>query len=177
MASGQGDDSIPLINEELRVKISEEVGKALEATLPGFLEGIQASILTAVDEKFNELDAKFNEMKESLAQERDRGKEKKACSYNKFMACKPPAFNGEVDPIICQRWINDIEGIFERSHCDPNDFVSYGTGQLRNQAKDWWDVIKVKNGIEAIRTMTWEEFKVHFLKHHSPKAVVNKIKE
>ncbi|KAJ0956101.1 putative transcription factor interactor and regulator CCHC(Zn) family [Helianthus annuus] len=93
------------------------------------------------------------------------------------MACKPPIYNGEVDPIICQRWLGDIEGVFERTHCDESDFVAYGTGQLRGQAKDWRDNKKNEIGAEAAKTMTWEEFKTSFLKHHSPKAVINKIKE
>jgi hypothetical protein len=76
---------------------------------------------------------------------------KKTCSYDKFVACKPPVYNGEIDPITCQRWITDIEGIFERSHCDPTGFVAYGTGQLWGQAKYWWDVIKVEKGMEAVK--------------------------
>ncbi|XP_021998912.1 uncharacterized protein LOC110895824 [Helianthus annuus] len=82
-----------------------------------------------------------------------------------------------VDPIICQRWLSDVEGVFERTHCDVSDFVAYGTGQLRGQAKDWWDNKKKEIGTEAARAMTWDEFKVPFLKHHSPKAVINRIKE
>ncbi|XP_021986107.1 uncharacterized protein LOC110882379 [Helianthus annuus] len=86
--------------------------------------------------------------------------DRKGCSYKEFMVCKPPIYNGEVDPIICQRWISDIEGVFERTHCDVGDFVAYGTGQLRNQAKDWWDNKKKEMGAEAARVMTWDEFKL-----------------
>ncbi|KAJ0490975.1 putative retrotransposon gag domain-containing protein [Helianthus annuus] len=93
------------------------------------------------------------------------------------MACKPPIYNGEVDPIVCQRWISDMKGVFERIHCDETDFVAHGTGQLRSHAKDWWDNLKKEQGIEATRTMPWEEFKTPFLRHHSPKAVINMIKE
>ncbi|KAJ0795302.1 putative transcription factor interactor and regulator CCHC(Zn) family [Helianthus annuus] len=93
------------------------------------------------------------------------------------MACKPPIYNGEVDPIICQRWLSNMEGVFERTHCDEDDFVAYGTGQLRGQAKDWWDNKKKEIGSEAAKAMTWDEFKTPFLKHHSPKAIINKIKE
>ncbi|XP_021971510.1 uncharacterized protein LOC110866673 [Helianthus annuus] len=50
-------------------------------------------------------------------------------------------------------------------------------GHLRGQAKDWWDNKKKEIGSEAARAMTWYEFKVPFLKHHSPKAVINRIKE
>ncbi|XP_022042268.1 uncharacterized protein LOC110944932 [Helianthus annuus] len=108
---------------------------------------------------------------------KEKSGERKGCSYNEFMACKLPIYNGEVDPIICQRWLGDIEGVFERTHCDESDFVAYGTGQLRGQAKDWWDNKKNEIGAEAARAMSWEEFKMPFLKHHSPKAVINKIKE
>ncbi|XP_021989627.1 uncharacterized protein LOC110886169 [Helianthus annuus] len=93
------------------------------------------------------------------------------------MACKPPLYHGEVDPIVCQRWLSDIEGVFERTHCDTSDFAAYGMGQLRGQAKDWWDNKKKEIVSEAAKAMTWEEFKVPFLKHHSPKAVINRIKE
>ncbi|XP_022031188.1 uncharacterized protein LOC110932138 [Helianthus annuus] len=70
-----------------------------------------------------------------------------------------------------------MDGVFERTHCDPDDYVAYGTGQLRGQAKDWWDNKKKEIGSEAAKAMTWDEFKTPFLKHHSPKAVINKIKE
>ncbi|KAJ0908226.1 putative retrotransposon gag domain-containing protein [Helianthus annuus] len=93
------------------------------------------------------------------------------------MACKPPLYHGEVDPIVCQRWLSDLEGVFERTHCDTSDFVAYGMGQLRGQAKDWWDNKKKEMGSEEAKAMTWDEFKVPFLKHHSPKAVINRIKE
>ncbi|XP_022040212.1 uncharacterized protein LOC110942756 [Helianthus annuus] len=93
------------------------------------------------------------------------------------MACKPPIYNGEVDPIVCQRWLSDIEGVLERTHYDEDDYIAFGTGQLRSQAKDWWDNKKREIGSEAAKVMTWEEFKTPFLKHHSPKAVVNRIKE
>ncbi|XP_021991945.1 uncharacterized protein LOC110888744 [Helianthus annuus] len=108
---------------------------------------------------------------------KEKSGERKGCSHKEFMACKPPIYNGEVDPIIFQRWLSDVEGVFERTHCDVSDFVAYGTGQLRGQSKDWWDNKKKEIGAEAARVMTWDEFKVPFLKHHSPKAVINRIKE
>ncbi|XP_022014412.1 uncharacterized protein LOC110913902 [Helianthus annuus] len=150
--------------------IAEEVGKAIENSLSGFIDKIQNTVLSVVDERIKKLEDSTNIAKEKLG-------ERKGCSYKEFMACKPPLYNGEVDPIICQRWLSDIEGVFERTHCDTNDFVAYGTGQLRGQAKDWWDNKKKEIGSEAARAMTWDEFKVPFLKHHSPKAVINRIKE
>ncbi|KAJ0533726.1 hypothetical protein HanIR_Chr09g0411711 [Helianthus annuus] len=58
------------MNEEIREKISEEVGKAIKASLPGFMDRLQTTILTVVEERINEL-------KESLTQRRIRLKKRK----------------------------------------------------------------------------------------------------
>ncbi|XP_035845772.1 uncharacterized protein LOC118492098 [Helianthus annuus] len=154
----------------LRGVIAEEVGKAIENSLSGFIDKIQNTVLNVVEERIQRLEENANQTMEKSG-------ERKGCSYKEFMACKPPIYNGEVDPIICQRWLSDIEGVFERTHCDVSDFVAYGTGQLRGQAKDWWDNMRKEIGAEATRAMTWDEFKAPFLKHHSPKVVINRIKE
>ncbi|KAJ0588368.1 putative retrotransposon gag domain-containing protein [Helianthus annuus] len=170
MADGSNDDTVPIVTKQMREVIAEEVRKAIENSLSGFIDKIQSTVLTVVEERIKRLEDNANQVKEKSG-------ERKACSYNKFMACKPPIYNGEVDPIICQRWLSDMEGVFERTHCDASDFVAYGTGQLRGQAKDWWDNKKKEIGSEGAKAMTWDEFKAPFLKHHSHKAVINKIKE
>ncbi|XP_022030556.1 uncharacterized protein LOC110931471 [Helianthus annuus] len=170
MSDGNDDNPVQTSTEQMKEIIAEEVGKAMEGSLSGFIDKIQSTVLSLVEERVKRLEDTVNLMK-------DKTGERKGCSYKEFMACKPPIYNGEVDPIICQRWLSDVEGVFERTHCDVGDFVAYGTGQLRNQAKDWWDNKKREIGAEAARVMTWDEFKVPFLKHHSPKAVINRIKE
>ncbi|XP_022032808.1 uncharacterized protein LOC110933917 [Helianthus annuus] len=170
MTDKGNDEAVPRVTEQMREVIAEEVGKAIENSLSGFIDKIQTTVLSVVDERIKKLEDNASSAKEKLV-------ERKGCSYKEFMACKPPLYNGEVDPIVCQRWLSDIEGVFERTHCDANDFVAYGTGQLRGQAKDWWDNKKKEIGSEEAKAMTWDEFKVPFLKHHSPKAVINRIKE
>ncbi|KAJ0771927.1 putative transcription factor interactor and regulator CCHC(Zn) family [Helianthus annuus] len=170
MSDGNDDNSVQTSTEQMKEIIAEEVGKAIEGSLSGFIDKIQSTVLSLVEERVKRLEDSVNLMK-------DKTGERKGCSYKEFMACKPPIYNGEVDPIICQRWLSDVEGVFERTHCDIGDFVAYGTGQLGNQAKDWWGNKKKEMGGEAARVMTWDEFKVPFLKHHSPKAVINRIKE
>ncbi|KAF5803619.1 putative nucleotidyltransferase, Ribonuclease H [Helianthus annuus] len=170
MASGGDGDAVPRVTEQMRIVIAEEVGKAIENGLSNFIDKIQNTVLSVVEERIKKLEDNSNLAKEKSG-------ERKPCSYKEFIACKPPIYNGEVDPIVCQRWIGDIEGAFERTHCDENDYVAYGTGQLRGQAKDWWDNKKKEIGNEAAKAMTWEEFKTPFLKYHSPKAVINKIQE
>ena len=126
----EGDAKVvPIVTEQIREVIAEEVGKAIENSLSGFIDKIQDTVLSVVDERIKNFEDSTNIVKEKLGG-------RKGCSYKEFMACKPPLYNGEVDPIICQCWLSDIEGVFERTHCDTNDFVAYGTGQLRSQAKD-----------------------------------------
>ncbi|KAJ0626438.1 putative transcription factor interactor and regulator CCHC(Zn) family [Helianthus annuus] len=170
MSERNDDDLVQTSTEQMKEIIAEEVGKAIEGSLSGFIDKIQNTVLSLVEERVKRLEDSVNLMKEKSG-------ERKGCSYKEFMACKPPIYNGKVDPIICQRWLGDVERVFERTHCDESDFAAYGTGQLRGQAKDWWDNKKNEIGAEAARAMTWEEFKTPFLKHHSPKAVINKIKE
>ncbi|XP_022031996.1 uncharacterized protein LOC110933063 [Helianthus annuus] len=170
MSERNDDDPVQTSTEQMKEIMAEEVGKAIEGSLSGFIDKIQNTVLSLVEERVKRLEDSVNLIKEKSG-------ECKGCSYKEFMACKPPIYNREVDPIICQRWISDVEGVFERTHCDVGDFVAYGMGQLRGQAKDWWDNKKKEIGAEAARVMTWDEFKVPFLKHHSPKAVINRIKE
>ncbi|XP_022007548.1 uncharacterized protein LOC110906777 [Helianthus annuus] len=117
------DDAVPIVTEQMKEVIAEEVGKAIENSLSGFIDKIQNMVLSIVEERIKKLEDSTNTAKEKSG-------ERKSCSYKEFMACKPPLYNGEVDPIICQRWLSDVEGVFERTHCDTNDFVAYGTGQL-----------------------------------------------
>ncbi|XP_022007460.1 uncharacterized protein LOC110906663 [Helianthus annuus] len=169
MTDKGNDEAVPRVTEQMREVIAEEVGKVIENSLSDFIDKIQNTVLSVVG-RIKKLEDDANVAKEKAV-------ERKGCSYKEFMACKPPLYHGEVDPIVCQRWLSDIEGVFERTHCDTSDFVAYGMGQLRGQAKDWWDNKKKEIGSEAAKEMTWEEFKVPFLKHHSPKAVINRIKE
>ncbi|KAJ0437643.1 hypothetical protein HanHA300_Chr16g0604521 [Helianthus annuus] len=54
------------LTEEMEAKISEEVGKAIEASLPQFAERLQIAILLVVEDMITEL-------KDSLSQEKDDG--------------------------------------------------------------------------------------------------------
>ncbi|XP_022006798.1 uncharacterized protein LOC110905215 [Helianthus annuus] len=145
MSDGNDDNPVQTSTEQMKEIIAEEVGKAIEGSLSGFIDKIQNTVLSLVEKRVKGLEDSVNLMKEKTG---DR-----------------------------KGWISDVEGVFERTHCDVGNFVAYETGQLRNQAKDWWDNKKKEVGAEAAKAMTWDEFKVPFLKHHSPKAVINRIKE
>ncbi|KAJ0857219.1 hypothetical protein HanRHA438_Chr13g0587481 [Helianthus annuus] len=54
------------LTKEMEAKISKEIGKAIEASLPQFAERLQPTILIAVEDMITEI-------KDSLSQEKDDG--------------------------------------------------------------------------------------------------------
>ncbi|XP_022019431.1 uncharacterized protein LOC110919472 [Helianthus annuus] len=151
MADKGNDDAVPRVTEQMREVIAEEVGKAIENSLSGFIDKIQNTVLSVADERIKKLEDSANLAKKSPEDE--------SLVHTK------------------SSWRANCQSIMGRTHCDEEDYVAYGTGQLKGQAKDWWDNKKKEIGSEAAKAMTWDEFKTPFLKHHSPKAVINRIKE
>ena len=95
MADEPADQSTPITREEIREIVSEEVGRAIQASIPEFLGQLQDTLLRVVEEKIQEM---------------GRNKTvRKAYPYDKFMACKPRTYDGEVNPIECQRWVSKLK--------------------------------------------------------------------
>ncbi|XP_076907017.1 uncharacterized protein LOC143563339 [Bidens hawaiensis] len=86
-----------------------------------------------------------------------------------------PRMDGEIDPLVSQRWITAMETIFDTCHRDAADEVIFTTNQFVERAKDWWDMVKKEKGRETIRNMSCEEFKLIFLKHFSPRVAIDRI--
>ena len=148
MADDSASHQTPLSREEIREIISEEIGKAMQAGIPSFLDQLQTTLLAVVEEKCEEI-------RENVLQEMSRTPVRKACPYNKFMACKPNSYDGEVNPVLCQRWLTEIEDIFERTGCEEQDKVTYATGQLHGLAKSWWDVKRSGLSPQALKAFNW----------------------
>ncbi|KAD5803662.1 hypothetical protein E3N88_15022 [Mikania micrantha] len=151
---------------ELQVMVREEVAKAFEATLPTRLEGLQASLKDFIHEEFA-----------TLKDEMGGEKPSKKVTYKEFVACKPTEFKGEVDPLLSQRWIADMESTFETCHCDPSDEVMFAGNQLKERAKDWWELLRKEKGRDGIKDLTWGAFKELFLKRFCPQAAIDRITE
>ncbi|KAJ0896965.1 putative transcription factor interactor and regulator CCHC(Zn) family [Helianthus annuus] len=64
MSGVTGGDSISHLTEQMKAKISEEVGKALENSLSKFIDRLQTTIVPVVDDMMTEL-------KDSILQQRD----------------------------------------------------------------------------------------------------------
>ncbi|KAD1449638.1 hypothetical protein E3N88_42813 [Mikania micrantha] len=151
---------------ELQMMVREEVAKAFEATLPTRLDGLQASLKDFIHEEFA-----------TLKDEMGGEKPSKKVTYKEFVACKPTEFKGEVDPLLSQRWITDMESTFETCHCDLSDEVMFAGNQLKERAKDWWELLRKEKGRDGIKDLTWGAFKELFLKRFCPQAAIDKITE
>ncbi|KAK9057437.1 hypothetical protein SSX86_022272 [Deinandra increscens subsp. villosa] len=155
---------------EVKKLISDEIETSVETAVRTHVGQMENALMEALEKK-------LESMRNDLMAEGSGKKDKGRCTYKDYMACKPPLYTSEADPIACYRWLAEIEAVFERSHCEPEDQVMFATGQLRSHAKDWWDMTREEKGKEAIKAMTWEEFKAVFSLYHSPESETNKLQE
>ncbi|KAJ9556932.1 hypothetical protein OSB04_011546 [Centaurea solstitialis] len=99
------------------------------------------------------------------------------CSYKAFVACKPPTYKGERDPVLSLRWIKEIEMVFETCRCAAEDKVVYARSMLKADALHWGNVETGGRGTEAVRTMSWKSFVAKFRSQFCPLAATKKMEE
>lgn len=106
----------------LRELISEEVAKAQEKSLPLLLGRITETIRDVVADEFQRRDKEMGSNRpptENVAHGEQPvvnvREERQKLAYKDFMACKPPEYQGESDPIKCFRWMSEVEGAFDIS--------------------------------------------------------------
>ncbi|KAJ9536067.1 hypothetical protein OSB04_un000770 [Centaurea solstitialis] len=99
------------------------------------------------------------------------------CDYKMFLACKPPTFSGECDPIKAMCWLSEIESIFQISKCANEDRVMFGTASLKSDALFWWKAKAFSKGPNVLQTMTWEEFTKEFNDQFCPPASLRQLEE
>ncbi|KAJ9545125.1 hypothetical protein OSB04_024832 [Centaurea solstitialis] len=99
------------------------------------------------------------------------------CSYKTFVACKPPVYKGERDPVLALRWIEEVEMVFETCKCAAEDKIVFARLMLKADALHWWNVETGGRGTEAVRTMTWKSFVAKFRSQFCPLAATKKMEE
>ncbi|XP_027337103.1 uncharacterized protein LOC113850756 [Abrus precatorius] len=85
-----------------------------------------------------------------------------------FTKHDPPKFEGKFDPEGSQRWIADIEKIFNAMGCREEHKVGYATCMLCGEVEDWWKYAGQTLPQEEGH-ITWEVFKTCFLGNYFPK--------
>ncbi|KAJ9548914.1 hypothetical protein OSB04_021457 [Centaurea solstitialis] len=99
------------------------------------------------------------------------------CSYKTFVACKPPTYKGEREPVLALRWIEEIEMVFETCRCAAEDKVVFARSMLKADALHWWNVETGGRGTEAMRTMSRKSFVAKFRSQFCPLAATKKMEE
>ncbi|KAI3840032.1 hypothetical protein MKW92_005029 [Papaver armeniacum] len=93
----------------------------------------------------------------------------------KFIRLKPPVFEGSPDPLVVDKWKEDIDKIFVAMRCTPVQRQQLAIFQLSGQARKWWKNASV--GLD-LDTLTYSQFCERFDVRYFPATVRNnKIKE
>ncbi|KAI3763911.1 hypothetical protein L2E82_13911 [Cichorium intybus] len=179
---GRGRATNVITTEEL----ANEIAQAIQANLPNVIAQARDAILNANNDN-NEGDDEYeyehgtpvSTHEPSIAQppRSNAQQERQSCTYKTFLTCKPPSFEGEIDPIIASRWVTEIEETFDTSKCADEDQVIYAARMLKGEALYWWQMEKVTRGADQARRMTWDEFKDIFMKKFCPRTSIKQLEE
>nr|XP_043619739.1 uncharacterized protein LOC122591541 [Erigeron canadensis] len=172
--------------------ISEQIGKALENFSPFIikklnktLEGamndyiahkIKEEVASSVQEEFDKRFPKDQAPEIQTHEVQVKPTMEKPYDLKNFTIAKPPKYNGDPDPIVSTRWVNEIEGAFRITKTPPEDKTLYGSSMLVDRAKLWWDSEMVKKGEDAMIKMDWADFKVAFFKEFRSEADVTRLR-
>ncbi|KAJ9544312.1 hypothetical protein OSB04_024019 [Centaurea solstitialis] len=107
----------------------------------------------------------------------DPPKSTHGCNYKAFVACNPPTYKGERDPVLALRWIKEIKMVFETCRSAAEDKVVFARSMLKADALHWWNVETEGRGTEAVRTLSWKSFVTKFRSQFCPLAVTKKMEE
>ncbi|KAJ9547046.1 hypothetical protein OSB04_019589 [Centaurea solstitialis] len=157
-------------DSDLRDLIGSQVNEVLQQLLPGLFAQMKDELLQAFDERIEAAFTARGSAAGSSGQAQSR-----TVTFKDFMACQPPHYEGQKDPIACSRWIAAVEGAFRTSGCPAGSKVFFAVNLLRNAGKDWWGLI-LKSRTEAqIDSMTLDEFKVMFDEQFAPRIEKERI--
>jgi hypothetical protein len=98
-------------------------------------------------------------MTESSRRDNDWTENVNGCTYQDFVDCGAPEFNGEGGALKFLDWIMDVEMAIDLSECTVSQKVEYATNMLSGWALVWWNEQFMEMGREAVARMTWGEFK------------------
>ncbi|KAJ9541142.1 hypothetical protein OSB04_027648 [Centaurea solstitialis] len=144
-------------------QLAAQITTILQQTLPGLFDQMREELVQTLDQRIDAALTARSSGSASTAQSQSR-----VVTYKDFMACKPPFFEGQKDPVACYRWYSAVEGAFRTSGCPASSKVLFAVNLLRNAAKDWWDLILRRFSEAQITALTWEEFKVMFDEEFAP---------
>ena len=88
--------------------------------------------------------------------------------YERFRKQHPPTFEGSIDPLIVEEWLELITSTLNFMGVEGNEKVACVSHMLRGNACIWWGVV---SQMRDIGTMSWEDFREVFKKKYFSDAV------
>ena len=86
-----------------------------------------------------------------------------------FIRLQPPVFTGEGDPMIAEKWLDQIVKCIEALKVvDDETYIQLATFQFRDSADTWWKSVK---DTKDTAVMTWVDFRELFLAQYFPQIV------
>ncbi|GAB2287191.1 hypothetical protein Dimus_039809 [Dionaea muscipula] len=89
-----------------------------------------------------------------------------------FQRLNPPTFDGAVDPLEAEEWLEQVTQILDTLQIMEEDLrVSFATFQLRGDARHWWRLTSQMVGSD------WEDFREAFLEKYIPESARDALRE
>ncbi|KAI3514654.1 hypothetical protein L1887_13250 [Cichorium endivia] len=83
---------------------------------------------------------------------------RKKCGFKDFNSCKPPTYNGTLDPVVLHNWVIEIEMAFYACQCGDDQRVNFAITTLKETALEWWLETKEMMEMHVLESLTWDVF-------------------
>ncbi|KAF5468665.1 hypothetical protein F2P56_012804 [Juglans regia] len=95
------------------------------------------------------------------------------CTLEQFSRQHPITFDGRLNAMGADSWIEHLEQIFEAFFCTNDQKVNYASYNLTDLANNWWKSTRVllQNELGEGIPITWERFKDVFLDRFFPQSL------
>ncbi|KAI3821589.1 hypothetical protein L1987_09158 [Smallanthus sonchifolius] len=99
-----------------------------------------------------------------------------ACTFKKFMDCKPHTFSGAEGAVGLLRWFKKVESVIVMCNCPVANQVKFAAGTLKGPALTWWNAQVQMLGLAMANGLPWEEFKMWLKEEYCRRDEIQKLK-
>lgn len=95
-----------------------------------------------------------------------KGADRNKCSYEEFIAPRPPNLSGDPMPVIIMEWIREMEMEFESCDCSNKRKTVLAVRRLKTEVLSWWKRMASTMPKGEVGRMSWEVFLVHLKREY-----------
>ncbi|KAI3778448.1 hypothetical protein L2E82_07744 [Cichorium intybus] len=83
---------------------------------------------------------------------------RKRCNFKDSNSCKPPTYNGTLDPVVLHNWVIEIEMAFYACQCGDDQRMNFAITTLKKTALEWWLETQEMMEMHVLESLTWDVF-------------------